>query len=216
MTDHRLCNRSRTAAENNNVPPFCVRDFALRNGAAVPAVAGNCKSPDYGNRKSHILIVGVSAQVHDVGKDQQQRSGAQMQRWERSTLLSHYLELGVTKTELSRRFGVSRRTIQQLVETGQLDRGLEGGGTRYSARPSVDHKLDPYQGIIETRLEEFPRLSENRLYDEVRAAGYTGGYVRVTDYARSVRPREPVQTVVRFETPADRHYAEHRVLVSQR
>ncbi len=43
----------------------------------------------------------------------------------------------------------------------------------------MGHKLDPYKGIIEARLEEFPRLSAKRLYDEVQAAGYTGGYGRV-------------------------------------
>ena len=84
------------------------------------------------------------------------------------------------------------------------------------AKPPVDNKLDPHQGIIEARVEEFPRFSAKRLYDELWAAGHTGRYVRVTYYARSVQPRELVQTVVRFETPAGWHYAEHRVLVSQR
>ena len=55
----------------------------------------------------------------------------------------------------------------------------------------MGHKLDPYKGIIEERLEEYPRLSAKRLYDEVRAAGYTGGYVRVRDYVRARRPRKP-------------------------
>ena len=119
-------------------------------------------------------------------------------------LLRHYLEQGVTKAELSRRFGVSRRTIHEWIETGQLDRDLAGGGTRYSPRPAVEHKLERYKEIIEARLEEYPRLSAKRLYDEVRAAGYTGGYVRVRDYVRAVRPREPVEAVVRFETPAGR------------
>ena len=127
-----------------------------------------------------------------------------MHGWETRMLLKHYLERGVSKTELSRRFGVSRRTIHEWIETRQLDRDLEGGGTRYRPRPAVGHKLDPYKGIIKERLEEFPRLSAKRLYDEVRAAGYKGGYVRVRDYVRSMRPREPEEAVVRFETPAGR------------
>ena len=49
-----------------------------------------------------------------------------------------------------------------------------------------------------------PGLSAKRLFDEVRAAGYPGGYSRVRDYVRAVRPREPVEAVVRFETPAGR------------
>ena len=37
-----------------------------------------------------------------------------------------------------------------------------------------------------------------------RAAGYPGGYSRVRDYMRAVRPREPTEALVRFETPAGR------------
>ena len=127
-----------------------------------------------------------------------------MHEWETRMLLKHYLERGVSKAELSRRFGVNRRTIHRWVEGGQLERELLGGGTQYTARPAAGHKLDPYKGIIDVRLEEFPRLSAKRLFDEVRAAGYTGGYVRVWDYVRARRPREPVEAVVRFETPAGR------------
>ena len=91
-------------------------------------------------------------------------------------LLKHYLERGVSKAELSRRFGVSRWTIHEWVQTGQLDRDLSTGGSRYSPRPPAPHKLDPYAAIIDSRLEEFPELSAKRLFDEVRTAGYPGGY----------------------------------------
>ena len=80
---------------------------------------------------------------------------------------------------------MSRRTIHEWVETGLLDRDLSSGGGRYSPRPAVPHKLAPYTGIVEARLEEFPGLSAERLFDEVRAAGYPGGYSRVRDYVRA-------------------------------
>ena len=127
-----------------------------------------------------------------------------MHGWETRMLLKYYLERGVSKAELSRRFGVSRRTIHEWVETGQWDRDLSSGGSRYAPRPPAPHKLDPYTGIIDARLEEYPGLSAQRLFDEVRAAGYPGGYSRVRDYVRAVRPREPTESVVRFETPAGR------------
>ena len=127
-----------------------------------------------------------------------------MHGWETRMLLKHYLDRGVSKAELSRRFGVSRRTIHEWVVTGQLDRDLSSDGSRYSPRPPVPHKLDPYAGIIDSRLEEFPGLSAQRLFDEVRAAGYAGSYSRVRDYVRTVRPREVPEPVVRFETPAGR------------
>ena len=80
-----------------------------------------------------------------------------MHKWETRMLLKHYLERGVSKAELARRFGVSRRTIHEWVQTGQLDRDLSTGGSRYSPRPAAAHKLDPYKAIIDSRLEEFPR-----------------------------------------------------------
>ena len=129
-----------------------------------------------------------------------------MHGWETRMLLRHYLERGATRAEMSRRFGVDRRTIHRWVSGGQLERDA-GEGTQYRARPAVEHKLDPYKGIIEARLEEYPRLSARRLFDEVRGAGYTGGYGRVRDYVRSVRPREAEEAVVRFETPAGRRHA---------
>ena len=111
-----------------------------------------------------------------------------MHGWETRMLLKYYLERGVSKAAVARRFGVSRRTIHEWVETGPLDRDLSSGGARYAPLPAMPHKLAPYTGIIEARLEEFPGLSAKRLFDEVRA----------------VRPREPVEAVVRFETPAGR------------
>ncbi|MCY4590541.1 MAG: hypothetical protein OXE86_08265 [Alphaproteobacteria bacterium] len=89
-------------------------------------------------------------------------------------LLKHYLDQGVSKAELSRRFGVNRRTIHYWIETGQLDRDLEAGGPGYSPRPPVVHKLDPYKAIIDARLEAFPKLSAKRLFDEVRADRHRG------------------------------------------
>ena len=125
-----------------------------------------------------------------------------MHGWETRMLLRHYLEQGVSKAELSRRFGVSRRTIHRWIESGQLDVDLSSGVARYSPRPRTPHKLDPYKELIAVRLEEFPKLSAQRLFDEARAAGYEGGYSRVRDYVREVRPREPEAPPVRFETPA--------------
>jgi transposase len=120
---------------------------------------------------------------------------------EKRVLLRHYLEQGVSKAELARRLGVSRRTIYHWIETGQLDRDLDDEVARYGPRPPATTKLDPFKGIIETRLETFPELTAQRLFEEVRAAGYSGGYTQVKAHVRSVRPQKPVEPVVRFETP---------------
>ena len=123
---------------------------------------------------------------------------------ETKMLLKHYLEQGLSKTELARRFGVSRRTIYYWIATGQLDHHPGSHAVGYSPRPKTSQKLDPYKAIINARLEAYPKLTARRLFEEVRAAGYAGGYSRLSDYVRQVRPCEPADPVVRYETPAGR------------
>jgi transposase len=121
---------------------------------------------------------------------------------ETRVLLRHYLEQGVGKTELARRFGVSRRTVYHWIETAQLDRDLDDEAVSYKPRPAVSRKLDPFKGVIEARLQIYPRLTAQRLFEEIRADGYAGGYTQLKRYVRGVRPREVDEAVQRFETPA--------------
>jgi transposase len=112
------------------------------------------------------------------------------------------LEQEVGKTELARRFEVSRRTVYHWIETAQLDRDLDDETVSYKSRPAMPRKLDPYQGIIHARLEAYPRLTAQRLFDEIRADGYGGGYTQIKEYIRQIRPRPLEEEVRRFETPA--------------
>lgn len=120
---------------------------------------------------------------------------------EQRVLLRHYLERGLSKAEVARELGVSRRTVYHWIETGQLDRDLDQAPVRYTPRPPVARKLDAFESIIEARLTEFPKLTATRLFAEIRAAGYDGGYTQLKEYVRQVRPAPPADPVVRFETP---------------
>jgi len=121
---------------------------------------------------------------------------------ETRVLLRHYLEQGVGKTELARRFGVSRRTVYHWIETAQLDRDLDAEPVSYTPRPPVFRKIDPFRGIIEARLQSYPRLTAQRLFEEIAAAGYAGGYTQLKEYVRQIRPAPIEDAVQRFETPA--------------
>ena len=94
-------------------------------------------------------------------------------------LLRHYLEQGTSKSALARHLGVSRDTIHRWVRDGDLDRDLDDEAVRYGPRPPVATKLDAYKPIIEARLAASPELSAVRLLDEIRAAGYAGGYTQL-------------------------------------
>jgi transposase len=115
-------------------------------------------------------------------------------------LLKHYLAQGTSHTALARKFGLSRRTIRRWVQAGELDRDLDADPSRYRPRPPVPRKLDPFAAIVEKHLDDFPELSAVRLFEEVQAAGYTGGYSQLRDYVRSVRPRPVPEEILRFET----------------
>ena len=119
-------------------------------------------------------------------------------------LLRHYLEQGTSKSALARQLGVSRDTIYRWIRDGELDRDLEAETVRYGPRPPVPTKLDPYKPIIEARLAAYPELSAVRLLDEIRAAGYAGGYSQLKAFVQRVRPTPVAEPVVRFETPAGR------------
>lgn len=119
--------------------------------------------------------------------------------WESRVLFRHYLAEGLTKTAIAESLGISRRTVSRWIASGELDRDLDEP-PRYTPRPPVPRKLDPFKGIIDARLEAFPRLSSVRLLEEIRAAGYTGGYTQLKEYVRTVRPRPREEPVIRFET----------------
>ena len=61
-----------------------------------------------------------------------------MHGWETRMQLKHYLERDVSKAELSRLFGVSRRTIHAWIEAGELDRDVAAGARNggRGARPA--------------------------------------------------------------------------------
>ena len=119
-------------------------------------------------------------------------------------LLRHYLEQGASKSALARQLGVSRDTVHRWIRAGDLDRDLDATSVRYGPRPPVPTKLEAYKPIIEARLAAYPQLSAVRLLDEIRAAGYAGGYTQLKAFVRRVRPMPAPEPVIRFETPAGR------------
>jgi transposase len=119
-------------------------------------------------------------------------------------LLKHYLEQGASKSALARRLGVSRDTLHRWIRDGDLDRDLEATTVQYGPRPPVVTKLDAYRGIIEARVAAYPQLSAVRLLEEIRAAGYAGGYSQLKAFVRTIRPVPTPAPIIRFETPAGR------------
>lgn len=117
-------------------------------------------------------------------------------------LLRHYLEQGLPKAAIARQLGISVRSIFRWIAEGELDKASDTP-PQYAVRPKKARKLDPYMELVRTRLEAYPALTARRLLEEIRAAGYEGGYSQLADLVKELRPRQAVAgPPVRFETPA--------------
>lgn len=106
---------------------------------------------------------------------------------EKRMLMRRYLEAGVSKAATARAVGISRRTLYNWIEAGELKRDPDDMKVEYGPRPPKPSKLDPWKASIKARLTEFPQLAAAKLFREVRADGYPGGYGQVKRYVKQVR-----------------------------
>ncbi len=94
---------------------------------------------------------------------------------------------GMSVREVARRTGLSRNTVRTWL------RAPQGKEPRYR-RTAGPGKLTPFHAALIEALQTdaLRRKKERRtglaLYPEIQAAGYAGGYSRVTDFIRAWRP----------------------------
>lgn len=91
--------------------------------------------------------------------------------------------------EIARATSLSRNTVRKYLRAGQV----EEPKYRRAARPT---KLTAFVGMIVQALKadshrpRHARRTAKALFEEIRAAGYTGGYTRLTDFIRGWRAEE--------------------------
>lgn len=104
---------------------------------------------------------------------------------------------------LARHFAISRNMVRRILRKHDTlrDEGhdilLAQHRVPYAKRPS---KLDPFEKTIKHLLEKYPRITGERLFEELRSAGYEGGISILRDRLRSLRPGPKQTPVIRFET----------------
>lgn len=101
--------------------------------------------------------------------------------------MRHYLEQGLSKTATARLLGISRRTVYNWIEAGELERDPGDRTLMYGPRAPRPRKIDPYKVYLDRRLSDYPDLTAARLYREIRQEGYPGGYGQVKRYVREQR-----------------------------
>ena len=101
---------------------------------------------------------------------------------------------GLSVSAISRACGIDRKTIRKYIE-----RGIEAPA--YTPRAPRATVIDPYADFLRQRVAAYPGLTAQRLFRELKALGYEGGYTTVKVFLRDVSPPAEKGYEVRFETP---------------
>jgi len=111
--------------------------------------------------------------------------------------ISYLHHQGLSYREISRKTGHDRRTVKRYAECPEL----RAGERERVVRPS---KLDRFAPTIESWLQEDPHYRASWVLDQLRKAGYCGGYSVVRQFVRARKEESGRIAYLRFETDPGR------------
>ncbi len=103
---------------------------------------------------------------------------------------------------LARHFSISRNMVRRILRKHAADRNQGHDIVREQLRPQTlrESKLDPFIEQIQELLKDFPKITGQRVYEEITSSGYDGGISILRNRLRILRPTPKKTPVVRFET----------------
>lgn len=108
---------------------------------------------------------------------------------------------------IARELSVSRymvdRVIRTYAESRNAELATEAGippASLGSASLVRSSKLDAHNNKIKQLLERYPKITAQRVFEEIKRDGYDGGHSILRQRIRFLRKTPPKQLVVRFET----------------
>ena len=118
---------------------------------------------------------------------------------------------------LARHFAVSRNMVRRILKNHDNLRD-QGHDILLTARPvrktERASKLDSYEETLQRLLEKYPRITGQRLFEELRDTGYDGGISILRDRLRRLRPAPKKTPVIRFETGPGLHYGKKEIMLT--
>lgn len=107
---------------------------------------------------------------------------------------------GQSMRSIAKSLHLSRETVRRIIDRHQCDRGdVDSPAPSRKRRPS---KVDRFEPQITRLLERYPKITVQRILEELRQEGYDGGYSILCERVALLRRSESSQTqwVERFET----------------
>lgn len=99
---------------------------------------------------------------------------------------------GHKRRAIARAVGVSRNTVRKILEAkGQARLDPQSALVPPPARVPRVKKIDDFHGKVTDLLTRLPEITAQRVFEELRAAGYDGGHTQVKEYVRRLRPPPP-------------------------
>lgn len=108
---------------------------------------------------------------------------------------------GASRRRIARELRISRDSVAKILGEHQQGRAT---GLAHPALPTPRQRrgsiVDAYVARMEELLARWPQITAVRVHEELRKAGYRGGYSMVRDRLRELRPKRLPERVLRFET----------------
>jgi transposase len=95
---------------------------------------------------------------------------------------------------------LARSTVQAVLAGVVAQRAQGTVPPELQPRQRRPRQVDAYEAALQDLLRRHPQLTVRRLWEELQAQGFAGGYKQVWTRVRELRPRPGKIPVVRFET----------------
>jgi transposase len=97
--------------------------------------------------------------------------------------------------------GISRHRVTRAI--GNHERSRDSGAPHPDLpkrRGRRKSKLDEFEEGVKQLLARYPKITVTRVFEELQALGYEGGYTILRERMKELRPRPAKEPVIRFET----------------
>ena len=120
-----------------------------------------------------------------------------MTTWNSRESIEHQVVLlsvqGMSRRAIARALKISRNRVKRILRAHESKRRSQPSALNSCGRERRPSKLDRHRDSVEKLLKEFPDITAQRVFEELKGYGYEGGYSIVKTLVRDLRPKPPAK-----------------------